>query len=504
MNNPTDRSVNQRFSSRMALLLSALGVAVGTGNIWRFPRIAAQNGGEHGAGALIFAWVIFLFAWSIPLIITEYLVGKRFRSGVILAFTRGLGKKFSWMGGFVGVVALGISFFYAVVVGWAFYYFVYFLVTPLPGSAGSSLLIWDHFQGGIFPWLFHFMVVVLGGMAILKGVRSIERVNFILIPALILIILFAVLKTLFLPGAWEGIGYLFKPDWNQLAQPGIWLQALTQNAWDTGAGWGLFLTYAAYMKAEHGTVKNAFITGIGNNTISILMAIMIFGTVFSILQYGGGFTDSQVMEVMKTSGPASTGLTFVWLPQLFAGMHAGRLLAILFFMGLTFAGFSSLISMYELGSRVFIDMGLTRNKSVRIIVLIAFLAGLPSVADLNFLSNQDYVWGIGLIISGVFIALLAGNYGIRTLRSEFDYSGRDWIPGTWWNVAVKYFLPVSGTLLILWWLFLSATVFAPGEWYNPFNPFSVMTCIVQWGLAIVLLLIFNRWLVGKVMKRLGD
>ena len=497
-----DNTVNQRFSSRIALLLSALGVAVGTGNIWRFPRIAAQNGGEHGAGALIIAWVIFLFAWSIPLIIAEYLIGRRFRSGVIQAFVKGMGKKFAWMGGFVGFVAIGISFFYAVVVGWAFYYFVYFLFNPLPVSAEISSGVWNNFQSGIFPYLFHIIVIGLGGLAILRGIRSIEKVNMVLIPVLLGIIIFAVIKALLLPGAGQGIAYLFRADMKQLLQPDIWLQALTQNAWDTGAGWGLFLTYAAYMKSEHGTVKNAFITGMGNNTVSLLMAIVIFGTVFSILQFGMGYSDPQVMEVMKTSGPASTGLTFIWLPQLFEGMHAGRLLAILFFMGLTFAGFSSLISMYELGSRVFIDLGMSRPKAIKIVLVFAFLAGIPSVVSLDFLSNQDYVWGIGLIISGVFIALFTTRFGIHELRNKFDSSGNDWIPGIWWNFIVRYFLPVAGTLLILWWLFLSASVFAPDDWYNPFNPFSIMTCLVQWGIVVMLLLIFNRWLTrGITAKR---
>jgi NSS family neurotransmitter:Na+ symporter len=311
-----DTSVNQRFSSRFGLLVSAMGIAIGTGNIWRFPRIAAQNGGENGAGALIIAWVIFLFAWSVPLIISEYLIGRKFRKGVVGAFIGGAGKRFAWMGAFVAFVGTAISFFYAVIVGWAIYFFFHMLFYPLPESNVESLAIWNNFQEGNLPFLFHFITVFLGAIIIWRGINSIERVNKILIPVLILIILFAVVRSLVLPGALNGLAYLFRPDWAQLGTPEIWLQALTQNAWDTGAGWGLFLTYATYMKIEHGTVKNAFITGIGNNTISLLMAIMIFGTVFSVLQHNQSFSDTQVLEVMKTSGPASSGLTFIWLPQL--------------------------------------------------------------------------------------------------------------------------------------------------------------------------------------------
>ena len=494
-----DQSVHQRFSTRIALLLSALGIAVGTGNIWRFPRIAAQNGGENGAGAFIIAWVIFLFIWSIPLIITEYVLGRKFRYGLIGSFIQGAGRKLAWMGGFVALVATGIAFFYAVIVGWALYYLAYFVVNPLPGSANTSADIWNGFQQSNFPYMVHALAVLLGGLAIWKGIKSIEKVNSILIPSLIVIILFAVIKAVFLPGATEGISYLFRPEWRQLLQPEIWLQALTQNAWDTGAGWGLFLTYAAYMKTEHGIVKNAFITGIGNNTISILMGIMIFSTVFSILKFSAGYSDEQVLEVMKTSGPASTGLTFIWLPQLFDKMQLGRLLAIMFFIGLTFAGFTSLISMFELSTRLFVDMGFTRKKVIPVMLIVIYLAGIPSAMNLDFLSNQDYVWGIGLIISGVFIALFASKCGINILRNEFDSSGGDWIPGKWWDLIVRYFIPFAGILLILWWLFLSATLLAPDQWYNPFNPFSVMTCVFQWVIALVILVMLNKWMARRTV-----
>ena len=169
-------------------------------------------------------------------------------------------------------------------------------------------------------------------------------------------------------------------------------------------------------------------------------------------------------------------------------------------MGLTFAGFSSLIAMFELGTRVFIDIGINRTKAILIILLVSYLAGMPSARSVNFLSNQDYVWGIGLIISGIFIALTASKFGIQNLRKDFIYEN-DWIPGRWWDFSIKYFIPLASTLLILWWLFLSATVFAPKNWFNPFNPFSVMTCLMQWGIAAVVLVMLNGWMAKKVLGR---
>jgi NSS family neurotransmitter:Na+ symporter len=484
-----DQSTGQRFTSRWGLILSAMGVAVGTGNIWRFPRIAAQSAGESGAGAFLIAWLIFLFLWSIPLIIAEYASGRKYRSGVVGVFLKGMGKKFAWVGSFVAIVPLVITFFYTVVVGWCIYYFVYMLFNPLPENFESAMSIWESYQGSIWPIFTHMLAIGFGAWAIWKGISSIEKVNKILIPSLLVIVILSVIRAVTLPGAGEGLAYLFRPQWNQLGDPRVWLDALTQNAWDTGAGWGLFLTYAAYMKKEHGAVGNAFLTGIGNNTVSILSGIMIFGTVFAVLRHEMGMNSAEVLDIMKTSGPASTGLTFIWMPQLFDKMFGGGILSILFFLGLTFAGFSSLIAQLELPTRVLIDTGLKRNRSIAVIVILVFLFGIPSARNLNFLSNQDFVWGVALMISGALIATLIIKQGTQKVRLEINENATDRKIGKWWVYVINYFIPIAASILLIWWLSQS---FIPGEWYNPFKAFSFMSCIFQWSLVLIVLLIFNK------------
>ncbi|KPK80548.1 MAG: sodium:calcium symporter [Bacteroides sp. SM23_62_1] len=498
MANLLDNSVNQRFSSRLGLLLSALGIAVGTGNIWRFPRIAAQSGGDTGAGAFLIAWLIFLFLWSIPLIIAEYALGRKFRAGVIGIFLKAVGQRLSWMGTFVAFVSTAIAFFYTVVVGWCIYYFIHTLTHQLPLTTEASLATWNTYQQSGWRFLFHFLAVGLGAMAIWKGINSIERVNKILIPVLLIIVIISVIRAVTLPGAFDGVKYLFTPEWSQLLRPETWLAALTQNAWDTGAGWGLFLTYAAYMQSRHKVVKNAFLTGIGNNTVSLLAAIMIFGTVFSVLQIEMGMSDAETLEIMRSSGPASTGLTFIWMPQLFARMFMGTPLAILFFLGLTFAGFSSVIAMLELAARVLVDTGLKRSQAIIIIVLFIYLLGLPSTGNLNILSNQDYVWGIGLMISGAFIAFAVMKNKTSVISAEINTIPNDWKTGWYWSVIIRIFIPFAAFILLVWWMFLSATVFAPDDWYNPFNPFSIMTCLVQWFLVLGVFIVFNRKISGLI------
>ncbi len=486
----------QRFSSRWALLLSVLGIAVGTGNIWRFPRIAAQNGGDDGAGAFLFAWLVFLLVWSIPLIIAEYALGQRGRQGVVGTFTRLAGERFAWMGAFVGFVATAIMFYYAVVAGWCFYYTTESLFAGLPLTTESAMVTWDGFQSSGWPLVFHAAATVLGALACWQGVRSIERANQVLVPTLLVIVVIAAARALTLPGAGAGLAYLFTPEWSQLAEPRLWLEALTQNAWDTGAGWGLILTYAAYMRKEHGVVRNAFLTGVGNNTVSLLAATMIFGTVFAVL--GAELSRGEILDVMRSSGPASTGLTFIWMPQLFAQMAFGKALAVLFFLALSFAALSSLISMIELASRALVDFGLPRPRAVLTVAGVGFVLGVPSALNLTFFANQDFVWGVALMISGAFVAFAVVRHGAARLRSELADAG-DWRLHPAWDGMIRYLIPLEAVVLLVWWLGLAATVYAPDTWYNPLDPFSPMTCLVQWAVALACFIALNGWMARRTL-----
>ena len=241
-------------------------------------------------------------------------------------------------------------------------------------------------------------------------------------------------------------------------------------------------------------VQNAFITGIGNNLVSLLAAIMIFGTVFAVL--GAEMSRPEVLEVMKDSGPASTGLTFIWMPQLFAHMPSGRLLAMLFFLGLSFAAFSSLISMIEMATRILADKGLSRKWAATVVGGLGFILGIPSALYLEFLGNQDFVWGIALMISGAFIAAVVIRFGAGRFSRSIVADG-DWPGKRAWAFLIRFVVPLLAVALLAWWLFLSATVYAPETWYDPFEPYSVMTCLFQWGAAAGLFLLLNRWLVRR-------
>jgi len=489
-------NTKERFSSKLGLILSVLGIAIGTGNIWRFPRIAAQNGGDEGAGAFLVAWVSFLILWSIPLIIAEYGMGRNGRKGIVGSFVKLIGEKRGWLGGFVGFVATAIMFYYSVVASWCLYYLITSITSALPSGLEQANAIWNGFQGSMWPVAGHALVMGIGGFIVIKGISSIEKVNKVLIPSLLLVLVVSLFKALSLEGSGLGIEYLFTPDWSTLKEPRIWLEALTQNAWDTGAAWGLILTYAAYMRKTDDVTVTAFQTGVGNNMVSLLAAIIIFSTVFGTLspEMGSG----EILDIMRDSGPASTGLTFIWMPQLFATMGGGSIFAILFFLGLTFAAFSSLISMIELAVKVFVDMGAVRKRATVIICLAGFGFGLPSAMNLNFFANQDFVWAIGLMVSGGLISYAVIKYGTTKFRDELiNTEERSTTLGKWWEIIIKYVIPVEVVSLLIWWFYLSATSYAPDSWYNPLSLYSVATVVVQWAVGLFLVWFFRKRLMGK-------
>ncbi len=489
------------FSSRWGLLLSVLGIAVGTGNIWRFPRIVAQNGGDDGAGAFLVAWLAFLFVWSVPLIIAEYAMGKASRTGVVGAFGRIAGRRFGWMGGFVAIVATCIMFYYSVVTGWSLYYLGQTVARPLPASIEAATATWDAFQSSSWPLAMHGLAMLAGAAVILRGVGAIEKLSRVLIPTLFAIVVVCAIRAVTLPGAGAGLTYLFTPDWSTLANPRVWLEALTQNAWDTGAGWGLILTYAAYMRQKDPVVASGLMTGIGNNVVSILAATMIFSTVFALLG-ARGMGQPEILALMRESGPASTGLTFMWTPQLFGQMTGGSVLAILFFAGLAFAAFTSLVSMIELAARVLIDGGMTRQAAVATVATVGFALGAPSAMSLTVLGNQDFVWGVGLMISGAFIAFAVVRHGVRRFREAYVETPGDVRAGSVWTALIAVAVPVQAVVLLGWWMWQATTagfVGETGHWYDPLNPYSLMTCLVQWGIALAALLALNRWMMRRTL-----
>ena len=478
------------FSSRWALILAALGMAIGTGNIWRFPRIIAQNGGA----AFLIPWIIFLFLWSIPLLIAELAIGKHTRLGPVGAFSRLIGKKFTWMGSFVGFCTMAIMFYYSVVMGWCVKYFFASIFGKLSNVGGR--LYWENFiSTPHLPIIFHFIAISIGALIIYKGVvRGIEVANKILIPSLLGLLILIAIRAITLPNALNGLNFFFNPQWNLLLDHTVWLNALSQSAWSTGAGWGLLLTYAIYTKKNEDIVLNSFITGFGNNSASLLAGLVIFPAVFALAPLLGLNPETVIAE----TGPANTGLTFIWIPELFAKFPLGFLFMPVFFLALSFAALSSLLAMIEMVTRIFMDMGIDRKKAIKIVWLLGFVLGIPSAVSVGFFGNQDWAWGVGLMVSGSFFAIAIIKFGVTKFREQLiNNSGNDINVGRWYDYLIKYVIPVEFIILIGWWFWQSVQWY-PQTWWNPFKEYTLGTCISQWGIIIVIFLIFNNKIANAI------
>jgi neurotransmitter:Na+ symporter, NSS family len=461
----------EHFSSRWGMILAMLGMAVGTGNIWRFPRVVANNGG----GSFLVAWFVFLLLWSIPLILAEFAIGRHTRYANIGSFIRIMGRKYAWMGAWITWTTVAILFYYAVVAGWTLRYSLATLTGQLTGA--NTQQMWESFS--YTPMVVLFQALALGAALFVcaRGVRGIEAATKILMPSLLVLVLVLAIRAVTLDGASRGLDFMFTPTWEGLSDPRVWLQALTQNAWDTGAGWGMILVYAMYMRRNEDTALNAFMLGFGNNSVSLLGGILVLCTVFSIMPDAAA----------QITGAGNEGLTFIWVPQLFELMPGGRFFMLIFFTALFFAAWTSTISMVELGTRTLQDLGMPRLRALALIGGLALLLGVPSALNRSVFLNQDFVWGVGLMVSGLFFALAVLKFGVTRFRETLiNGSHSDIRIGAWWDWAIRLVV-VEALVLVGWWLYVvRADVWGAEGWGNT---------LVQWAVALAVFLLLNNTLV---------
>ncbi len=472
----SERVQGQFFSSRWGLMLAMLGMAVGTGNIWRFPRIAASNGG----GSFLIAWVVFLFLWSIPLILLEFSMGKGLRKGPVGAMAHFLGDKLAWMGVWIGWTAAAIGFYYAVVMGWTIRYFGAAITGSL--GAGESQQLWDSFSFTPAALIFHALAVIMAMSVVAGGVKGIERVARVLMPMLVVLVVILAARAVTLPGATAGLSFLFTPDFAVLGNYRVWLEALTQNAWDTGAGWGLVICYAVYSRRNEDTNLNGVLLAFGNNSISLMSGILVMCTIFSVVPAAQAAAELQ--------GATNEGLTFVWIPELFNSIPGGSFFMVLFFMALVVAAWTSLVSLFELIARVTSELGFERKKVMPVVGVAVWLLGIPSALSQKIFSNQDFVWSVSLMLSGLFFAGAVLKYGVTRYRNEFiNTEHQDLRIGAWWDWAIRL-VAVQAVILIGWWFWQIRST-------DPFAPDGLATMLIEWGIVLAVLLAFNRWIASR-------
>jgi NSS family neurotransmitter:Na+ symporter len=462
-------------------------MAIGAGNIWRFPRLAGQYG-----GSFLIPWLLFLFLWSIPLLMVEFSLGKKSKLGTIGSFYNATGSNFAWMGWFVGFCTTAILFYYSVVCGWSLKYFVLSITDQISSIDHSNY--WQSYASSIYqPLFYHFISIALGGYIIYRGIlKGVEKYSKIMIPTLFILLIIAAVKALTLPGSEVGRDYFFNFELVKLSNYKIWLEGLSQSAWSTGAGWGLFLTYSIYARKEENITGNSFITGFGNNLASIIAGLAIIPTVFAL--------SASIPAAHESLTAGNQGLAFIIIPQLFIKMSGGGIFSSVFFLALFIAAISSLISMIELAVRILIDFGLNRKKATLIICIISFLLGAPSAISIDIFNNQDWVWGLGLLLSGAFFAFAVIKIGANAFIDDWlQPTGNVTIYKVIFKLLFYICIPVEFLIMLGWW-FWQSIQWDPATWWNPLSIYSMGSVILQWLIILMIGFLFNQKFVNWIQQ----
>ena len=499
-------SSSEQFSNRWGLILASLGMAIGAGNLWRFPRLAGQYG-----GTFLILWLLFLLVWSIPLLLAGFSIGKRYKKGVIGSYASFGGPRFAWGGFFITLTTLGIAFYYSVVTGWALRYLGFsleFLGADLSGGESLSQTItrspeylnefWNNVSNGSF-WtsILHVIAVISGVVILNRGIQNgLEKANKIMIPSLFVLLFVIMIISLNMDNGVRGLEYMFKIDFALFGDPKVWIEALSQSAWSTGAGWGLLMTITSYSRSKEDVTLNTFIGGFGNNTASLLAGMAIIPAVFAMSVNEG--------EAISFLQSGSQSLTFTIIPKLFAGITGGSFFSVLFFLAFFMAAFSSLLPMLQLFLRNLEDMGLSKNSASLRVILVAIVFGFPSAWSLDVFNNQDWVWGLGLIVSGFLIMLAVVKHGPGKFKADFIDRDSDFKV---WNIYFNFFIYFNlfvAAFLIYWWM---SQGYSENPWFNSegnwniFDTYSNASIITQWGAVILTGILINKYLYKKFAQK---
>lgn len=359
------------FATRLGVIATTVGSAVGLGNIWRFPFEAGANGG----GAFLLVDLFFIFVIGIPVICAEFIIGRHTSSNVRGAFRLlGHARSWGWLGWLGLVAAIMILSFYSVVAGWTMEY----IVASLSGFDGASSVEslhgrFDAFAGSdLRPLMWTIIFLVINYFIVSRGVqRGIERISNIMMPMLFLILAGFCVNSLMMPGAGEGLRFLFSPDFSQLS-PKVVLSAMGQAFFSLSLGLGVLVTYSGYFNRDTPLLRTAGIMAMLDTLVAILAGVIIFPAVFT---YG--------ME--PAAGPK---LVFEIFPSIFSHMALGMMWSTLFFVLLFLASLSSTISMSEICIAYLVDeYAMSRRRATALTIGVAIVLGSACALSFGSLSG---------------------------------------------------------------------------------------------------------------------
>ena len=480
----------EQWGSKMGFILAAVGSAVGLGNIWRFPYLVYNNGG----GAFLVPYFIAILTAAIPILILEYGMGHKYRASTPLALARG-NRKWEWLGWWPTINAFFILAYYSMILSWAIKYLT-LSFTKGWGADPNNYFYNDFLRLSSSPFEFTAIIwPVLIGIAALwavnwficyRGVKGgIEKLNKVLLPLLILIMIIIVVKGVTLNGSTLGLNKLFTPDWSKVKDPSVWIAAYGQVFFSLSVGMGIMMTYSSYLPKKSDINNSAIMTGFANCGFEFLCAI----GVFSILGFMATSQGVPIEEVVS----GGIGLAFIVFPKVFSIMGVwGNILGVLFFMCLIFAGLTSSVSLVEAVTAPIIDKtGWNRKKVVTWICVLGFVASIAFAtnAGLYLLDIIDnFINNYGIVVIGLLEAFVIGwiikPAAIRNHTNSVSY----FKIGKWWDITIKYITPV-----ILAFMLISSLI---NEIKNPYEGYSISALLV-YGWAIVGIAIIGSLLISR-------
>ena len=399
------------FATRLGAIATTVGSAVGLGNIWRFPYEAGVNGG----GAFLLIDLFFVFVIGIPVVCAEFIIGRHTGLNIRGAFKKlAPGKSWSILG-YMGILAsILILSFYSVVAGWTLEY----LRLSIIGFGGESSVESLHSRFDTFatsdisPVICTLLFLFINYVIVIRGVqRGIERMSNIMMPMLFVLLAIFCINSLTLPGASDGLSFLFNPDFSKVT-PSVMIGAMGQAFFSLSLGLGCLITYSSYFKKDTPLLKTAGIMASLDTLVAILAGVIIFPAVFT---FG--------ME--PAAGPR---LVFEILPSVFNHLPGSAIWSTLFFFLLFLASLSSTISMSEISIAYLVDeLSMSRRKATTIVIATAMILGSLcalsfgslsgiTIFNLTFFNLFDYVSSnILLPLGGMFISIFVGYILDRTV-----------------------------------------------------------------------------------------
>lgn len=447
-------SIHGQWSSRMVFILAATGSAVGLGNIWKFPYMAGENGG--GAFVLVYLFCIALI--GVPIMIAEILLGRRGRRSPInamsaLAAEAGASQRWAWLG-WIGVIAgFLIMSFYSVIAGWAIAYVLQAVSGGFDGFTGetSAAAFVGHITNPGLTTFWHTVFSIMTGLVVAKGVQSgLEKAVRVLMPALFVLLVLLLGYAINTGHFADGLNFLFNPDFSKLTNEGI-LSALGHAFFTLSLGMGAIMVYGSYMPGNSSIATTTFTIAFMDTLVALVAGMAIFPIVFANgLEPGAG-----------------PGLVFISLPIAFGQMEGGLFFGTLFFVLLTFAAWTSAISIIEPAVAYLVEnRGMSRGKAAGTVVGLAWALGMLTVMsfggwgfefefagakktdgifDILDIATTNFMLPLG----GLAIALFAG--WVMSSKDTADELGLAVDSGMYkfWRVLVRFIAPAGVVLFFL-------------------------------------------------------